>query len=85
MKVSNLIFPKYLDDISDITIVKKPRLNNKYWNFEYLYESLFEKIINEEIKIIKGMKKGFIILLNNSSVILSNEFFLHKKYFSVIK
>ena len=69
MKSSTLLLPMYLADISDITIIKKPIKNNRFWNLLCLNESLFDRIRKQAIKTILGIKKGFMSLLNNSSSI----------------
>ena len=65
MKISTLLLPIYLADISDITIIKKPIKNKKFWNLLYLNESLFDRIRKQAINTILGIKKGLISLLNN--------------------
>ena len=79
MKISTLLLPIYLADISDITIIKKPIKNKKFWNLLYLNESLFDRIRKQAINTILGIKKGFISLLNNSSSISFSALFSHKK------
>ena len=79
MKSSTLLLPMYLADISDITIMKKPIKNNRFWNLLYLNESLFDRIRKQAIKTILGIKKGFMSLLNNSSSISFSALFSHKK------
>ena len=79
MKSSTLILPMYLADISDITIIKKPIKNNRFWNLLCLNESLFDRIRKQAIKTILGIKKGFMSLLNNSSSISFSALFSHKK------
>ena len=79
MKSSTLLLPMYLADISDITIIKKPIKNNRFWNLLYLNESLFDRIRKQAIKTILGIKKGFMSLLNNSSSISFSALFSHKK------
>ena len=79
MKSSTLLLPMYLADISDITIIKKPIKNNRFWNLLCLNESLFDRIRKQAIKTILGIKKGFMSLLNNSSSISFSALFSHKK------
>ena len=79
MKISTLLLPIYLADISDITIIKKPIKNKKFWNLLYLNESLFDRIRKQAINTILGIKKGLISLLNNSSSISFSALFSHKK------
>ena len=79
MKISTLLLPIYLADISDITIIKKPIKNKKFWNLLYLNESLFDRIRKQAINTILGIKKGFTSLLNNSSSISFSALFSHKK------
>ena len=79
MKISTLLLPMYLAEISDITIIKKPIKNKKFWNLLYLNESLFDRIRKQAINTILGIKKGLISLLNNSSSISFSALFSHKK------
>ena len=79
MKISTLLLPIYLADISDITIIKKPIKNKKFWNLLYLNESLFDRIRKQAINTILGIKKGLMSLLNNSSSISFSALFSHKK------
>ena len=79
MKISTLLLPIYLADISDITIIKKPIKNKKFWNLLYRNESLFDRIRKQAINTILGIKKGLMSLLNNSSSISFSALFSHKK------
>ena len=56
MKSSTLLLPMYLADISDITIIKKPIKNNRFWNLLCLNESLFDRIRKQAIKTILGIE-----------------------------